>query len=285
YRWKSFFADEDRPEKPRRYGVTEVGGSRYSLLSRNSLQDLLESIGDFVDGLKLTGGSNSSSMSKTYIKEVIDIAHNYGVYVSTGDWAKHLHRGGHYAFKQHIEECKELGFDAIEIDVGSQGLPEEILLRYVRLIKNAGLRANPRFSTKFNSADIPANSDRAFGAYVVPAVPPTSEIVEDVDLMIRRAERCIKLGADMIVICADDVCKQEGEHVRGDLIAKLVGRIGIERAMFEASDPKTSEWLIKQYGTRVNLAVDHSGVMDLECLRCGNLGEDHVSVLGPSYFI
>lgn len=38
YRWKSFEEDEDRPEKPRRYGVTEIRGPHYSSFNQNLLQ-------------------------------------------------------------------------------------------------------------------------------------------------------------------------------------------------------------------------------------------------------
>ncbi|CAA3016282.1 protein HEAT-STRESS-ASSOCIATED 32 [Olea europaea var. sylvestris] len=282
YRWKSFFEDEDRPEKPRRYGVTEVRGPHYSLFSQNLLQDVFESMGQFVDGLKFTGGSHSL-MSKSYIKEVTDMAHKHDVYVSTGDWAEHLLRKGPSSFKEYIEECKQMGFDTIEIDVGTLGVPEETLLRYVRLIKSGGLRAKPLFTVKVNKSDIPSNMDRAFGAYVAPAAR-TSELVEDVGLLIRKAERCLEAGADMIMIDADDICRQ-ADSVRADIIAKVISRLGLEKTMFEASNPKTSEWFIKQYGPKVNLHVDHSQVMNLECLRGGNLGKNHVSVLGSSYFL
>ncbi|KAL2475546.1 Aldolase-type TIM barrel family protein [Abeliophyllum distichum] len=282
YRWKSFFEDEDRPEKPRRYGVTEVRGPHYSLFSQNLLQDVFESMGQFVDGLKFTGGSHSL-MSKSYIKEVTDLAHKHNVYVSTGDWAEHLLRKGPSAFKEYIEECKQMGFDTIEIDVGTLGVPEETLLRYVRLIKSGGLRAKPLFAVKVNKSDIPPNGDRAFGAYVIPATR-TSELVEDVGLLIRKAERCLEAGADMIMIDADDICRQ-ADSVRADIIAKVISRLGLEKTMFEASNPKTSEWFIKQYGPKVNLNVDHSHVMNLECLRGQNLGKNHASVLGSSYFL
>lgn len=79
-----------------------------------------------------------------------------------------------------------------------------------------------------------------------------AELVEDVDLLIRRAERCLEAGADMILIDADDVCKQ-ADHMRADIIAKIIGRLGIEKTMFEASNQKASEWFIKQYGPKVNV--------------------------------
>ncbi|KAM6584036.1 hypothetical protein CsatB_011038 [Cannabis sativa] len=101
YRWKNFQEDEDRPEKPR-FGVTEMRGPHYTLLSQNLLQDISESMGQFVDGLKFNGGSHSL-MPKSFVKKVIDMAHQHDIYVSTGDWAKHLLRKGPSAFSQYLE--------------------------------------------------------------------------------------------------------------------------------------------------------------------------------------
>ncbi|KAI9121293.1 hypothetical protein K1719_008326 [Acacia pycnantha] len=282
YRWKSFEENEDRPEKPRRYGVTEMRGPHYSLLNQNVLQDIFESMGEFVDGLKFSGGSHSL-IPKTVIREMIDMAHQHDVYVSTGNWAEHMVGKGPSGFKEYIEECKQLGFDTIELNAGSLGVPEETFLRFVRMIKSGGLKAKPHFEVKFNKSDIPKGGDRAFGAYVPPA-PRSSEFVEDADLLIRRAERCLEAGADMIMIDADDICKH-ADSMRADIIAKVIGRLGIEKIMFEASNQGTSEWFIKRYGPNVNLFVDHSHVMDVECLRGRNLGSNHSSVLGSSYFM
>ncbi|RZC56845.1 hypothetical protein C5167_015701 [Papaver somniferum] len=74
----------------------------------------------------------------------------------------------------------------------------------------------------------------------------------------------------MIMIDADDVCKY-ADSLRADIVAKIVSRLGLEKTMFEASNSKISEWFVKRYGPRVNLFVDHSQVMDLECLRGGSL--------------
>ncbi|KAM3193460.1 hypothetical protein ACQJBY_070209 [Aegilops geniculata] len=238
---------DDRPEKPRRYGVTEMRSPCYSFRpAHHALQEILDNIGPFVDGLKFSGGSHSL-MGKELIREITDLAHKHDMYVSTGDWAEHLLRQGPSSFKQYVE------------------LPEEAILRLVRLIKNTGLRAKPLFSVKFDSSDIPAAGDRAFGAYVAP-VKQSSERVEDIDLLIRRAERCLEAGADMIMIDADDVC-QRADSLRADIIAKIVGRLGLERTMFETSGANTSEWFVKRYGPRVNLFADHSEVMNLERLR------------------
>ena len=77
-----------------------------------------------------------------------------------------------------------------------------------------------------------------------------AEVVEDVDLLIRRAERCLEAGADMIMIDADDLCK-DADRLRADIVAKIIGRLGIEKTMFEASNSRTSEWFVKRYGPKV----------------------------------
>ncbi|KAL4563121.1 hypothetical protein LXL04_027154 [Taraxacum kok-saghyz] len=283
YRWKSFVEDQDRPEKPRRFGVTEIRGPNHtSLFSQNLLQDMLESVGQFVDGLKFTGGSESL-MPKSFIKEATKLAHKHDIYVSTGDWAEYLLQKGSSSFKEYIQECKQLGFDTVELNMSLLDLPEETLLRYIRLIKSEGLKVKPQFAVKFNKAEIPPIRARAYGAYVVPS-PPTSERVEDVDFLIRRAERCLEAGADMITIDAEDVCKYV-DSVRSDIIAKVIGRLGLQNTMFETSNAKTSEWFIKQYGPNVNLFIDHSQVLDLECIRGRNLGKNNKSVLDSSFFL
>lgn len=69
-----------------------------------------------------------------------------------------------------------MGIDTIELDVTSLDIPEETLLRYVRLIKSDGLQVRPQFSVKFNKSDIPLSSNRAFGAYVVPSPRSSGEL-------------------------------------------------------------------------------------------------------------
>lgn len=66
-----------------------------------------------------------------------------------------------------------MGFDTIELNVGTLKIPEEALLRFVRLIKSGGLKAKPIFTVKVDSSDVPVGSHRAFGAYIAP-VPQNS---------------------------------------------------------------------------------------------------------------
>ncbi|KAB2637512.1 hypothetical protein D8674_028046 [Pyrus ussuriensis x Pyrus communis] len=147
-------------------------------------------------------------------------------------------------------ECKSLGFDTIELNEGSLELPEETLLRFVCLIKIGGLKVKSQFAIRFNKSDIPSFSetdDFFLHSSFRLLLFDCDEFVEDVDLLITRAERCLEAGAVMRAINADDVCKHAGS-MQADIIARVIGRLGAEKTVFEASNPRTSEWFIKQYG-------------------------------------
>jgi phosphosulfolactate synthase (CoM biosynthesis protein A) len=66
------------------------------------------------------------------------------------------------------------------------------------------------------------------------------------------------------------------ETWRTDVIARVADGLGLERVMFEAADPAGFTWYINQYGADVNLFVDHSQIVQLECLRSGIWGTKDV---------
>ncbi|GKE80963.1 protein heat-stress-associated 32, partial [Tanacetum coccineum] len=113
------------------------------------------------DGLKFIGGSQSL-MPESFIRETTKLAHEHDIYVSTGDWAEYLHQKGYSSFKEYIEECKQFEFDTVELNTRLLDVPEDTLLRYIRLIKSKGLRAKPQFVLKFNQADILPTHERAY---------------------------------------------------------------------------------------------------------------------------
>jgi phosphosulfolactate synthase (CoM biosynthesis protein A) len=59
---------------------------------------------------------------------------------------------------------------------------------------------------------------------------------------------------------------------RMDVPAKFVNALGLEKVMFEAAEPEVFAWYVKNYGPEVNVFVDHSQIVQLECLRSGDLG-------------
>ena len=54
--------------------------------------------------------------------------------------------------------------------------------------------------------------------------------------------------------------------------ARGLEELGVEKLMFQAADPDVFAWYIKNYGAHVNLFVDHSQIVQLECLRAGIWG-------------
>ncbi len=53
----TFLKMNDRGGKPRRRGITEIRGPYYTPMGRRYLEDVLETMGAYVDSLKFAGGS------------------------------------------------------------------------------------------------------------------------------------------------------------------------------------------------------------------------------------
>ena len=69
----SFLRLNDRPAKPRTRGITEIRGPYYTPMGKRYLQDVLETMGAYVDSLKFAGGS-FTLMPRQAVKELIDLA-------------------------------------------------------------------------------------------------------------------------------------------------------------------------------------------------------------------
>lgn len=53
----AFLKVNERAPKPRKCGVTEIRGPYYTPLGKRQLEDILETMGNYVDALKFAGGS------------------------------------------------------------------------------------------------------------------------------------------------------------------------------------------------------------------------------------
>src|SRR4030065_1224645 len=118
----SFIKVNERPPKPRSRGVTEIRGPYYAPMGKRYLQDVLETMGAYVDALKFAGGS-FSLMPRQAVKELIDLCHDHDVLVDTGGFMEYVLTQGKDAVERYIAECKNLGFDIIEISCGFITLP------------------------------------------------------------------------------------------------------------------------------------------------------------------
>jgi len=98
-----------------------------------------------------------------------------------------------------------------------------------------------------------------------------AEGTRDPSWAIAQAKRFLDAGAGIIMIESEGITENV-DRWRTDVPARFIDEIGMEKLMFEAADPDVFEWYIKNYGADVNLFVDHSQIVQLECLRAGIWG-------------
>jgi phosphosulfolactate synthase (CoM biosynthesis protein A) len=253
-----FLRSNDRHAKPRTRGVTEIRGPYYSVMGPRYLEDVLETMGDHVDALKFAGGS-FTLMPEPALRAIVETAHEHDVLVSTGGFVEHVLTQGPHAVDLYIDECARLGFDIVEISAGFISIPTDDILRLVERVQRAGLKAKPEVGIQFGAggATTPGELEQ--------------EGTKDVGAAIEIAYRALDAGAYMVMIESEGIT-EEVTTWRTDVVSEIVSRLGIEKVMFEAADPEVFGWYVKNYGPDVNLFVDHSQIVQLECLRRGVWG-------------
>ncbi|MBI1915292.1 MAG: phosphosulfolactate synthase [Planctomycetes bacterium] len=254
----SFLRVNRRQGKPRSVGVTEVRGPYYTPLGKRYLADLLESMGDYVDTLKFAGGS-FALLPRKVLAELIELCHAHQVQVSTGGFLEYVLTQGTKAVDAYLAECKDLGFDLVEVSSGFVTLPADDLVALTKAVLRAGLKAKPEVGIQFGAG----------GASSVEALQ--AEGTRDASLAIQLARRHLEAGAPLIMIESEGITENVAAW-RTDVVARLVDALGPEKLMFEAADPRVFTWYVKTYGPEVNLFVDHSQIVQLECLRSGIWG-------------
>lgn len=253
-----FLHFNQRPRKPRQRGITEIRGPYYTPMGKRYLQDILETMGHYVDALKFAGGS-FALMPRQAVKELLELCHQHDVLVSTGGFIERVLTQGPEAVHRYIDECKTLGFDIIEISSGFITIPSDDWLRLVERVQKAGLKAKPEVGIQFGANGATSTAELA------------SEGTRDPELAIAQARRFLEAGAYMIMIESEGITENVTQW-RTDVIGRFVNALGLERLMFEAADPEVFAWYVKNYGVDVNLFVDHSQIVQLECLRSGLWG-------------
>jgi len=254
----SFLRMNHRPAKPRRSGITEIRGPYYTPMGKRYLEDVLETMGVYVDSLKFAGGS-FSLMPAAALKEIIEVCHRYDVLVSTGGFLEYVLAQGPAAVDCYLRECRNVGFDIVEISCGFVTIPMDDWLRLVEKVRGYGLKPKPEVGIQFGAGGATA------------AAELESEGTRDAGWAIHQMQRLLSAGAEIIMVESEGITENV-KNWRSDVAAKFVTAIGLERLMFEAADPEVFAWYIKNYGPSVNLFVDHSQIVQLECLRAGIWG-------------
>lgn len=255
----AFLQTNERQEKPRTQGVTEIRGPYYTVMGKRYLEDILETMGDYVDSVKFAGGS-FSLMPRKALVEFIETAHRHDVIVSTGGFIEYVLTQGAEAVDRYIKECRDLGFDIVEISCGFIRIPTDDWLRLVERVQKAGLKAKPEVGVQFGAGG---------GATTVAELE--AEGTQDPGWMVAQARRFLEAGAYMIMIESEGITENV-KRWRTEVVSTVINGLGLEKVMFEAAEPEVFGWYIKNYGPEVNLFVDHSQIVQLESLRRGIWG-------------
>lgn len=253
-----FLRMNKRQSKPRTLGITEIRGPYYTPMGKRYLEDILETMGEYIDSLKFAGGS-FTLMPENVLREIIDLAHSFDVIVSTGGFIEYVLTQGEEAVEQYIKTCLNLGFDIIEVSTGFITIPTDDWLRIIEKVEKFGLKVKPEVGVQFGAG----------GATSVEELE--AEGIRDPEWMIIQAKRFLEAGAYMIMIESEGIT----ENVRAwqmDPVSRIINALGLEKLMFEAADPEVFSWYVKNYGPEVNLFVDHSQIVQLECQRRGIWG-------------
>jgi len=253
-----FLHINERGGKPRRTGVTEIRGPYYTPLGKRALLDILETMGAYVDIFKFSGGS-FSLMPESAVRDLIDTCHSHDVLVSTGGFIEHVLTMGPEAVDRYLEECKRLGFDVVEVSSGFIAIPDDDLVRLVEKVRNLDMLPKPEVGIQFGAGGASSVAELA------------AEGVSDPFRAIRQAKRYLEAGAHLVMIESEGITEQV-KAWRTDVPARFINELGLDKVMFEAADPEVFSWYVKSYGPEVNLFVDHSQIVQLECLRSGIWG-------------
>ena len=254
----AFLLTNERDTKPRSRGLTEIRGPYYTAMGKRYLQDVLETMSTYVDSLKFAGGS-FTLMPGHIVRELIELCHAHQVTVSTGGFIERVLTQGPEAVDRYIACCKDLGFDTIELSSGFITLQVDDWLRLVDRVQSAGLQAKPEIGIQFGAG----------GASGV--VELQTQGTRDPEWAIAQGKRFLEAGVPMLMIESEGITEDVREW-RTDVVARMIDVLGLEHVMFEAADPDVFAWYVKNYGADVNLFVDHSQIVQLECLRSGVWG-------------
>lgn len=257
----TFLNMNQRADKPRKTGLTEIRAAYYTPMGPRYLKDVLETMHPYVDSIKFAGGS-FTLYPDAALKAVVDVAHEHDVMVSTGGFMEYVLTQGEAAVDAYIKAVKNAGFDIVELSAGFITLPTDDWLKLIEKVNAAGMKAKPEVGVLFG-----AGGDTPEAMMEGALQDPTHAI--------NQAERFIDAGAYLIMLESEGITENV-EVWRTDVPAAFVNRLGLEKIMFEASDPQVFAWYVQNYGPEVNVFVDHSQIVQLETLRRGIWGPNQL---------
>src|SRR5258708_16552862 len=220
-----FIRLNQRATKPRQIGLTEIRGPYYAVMGTRYLSDILETVGEYVDGVKYAAGS-FALMPRARVREINDLAHRHNAYISTGGFIEHvLAHEGAGAVKRYLGECQDLGFDVVELSTRFITLPPDDLIALVKTVAQAGIKAKPELGIQFGAGGATAAAELA------------AEGTRDVRWVIGLASRRLGARASQILM-ESQVITENVSTMRTAAVAAILHGLGPPPGRFRAADPQ-----------------------------------------------
>ena len=219
------------------------------------VEDYLKVCGDYIDFVKF-GWGTSAVIDRDIVKEKINYYKDYGIKVYPGGTLfEYAYVKG--KFDEFLDECRELGFEAVEISDGSSDISLEERKKAIEKAKNNGFIVLTEVGKKLPEKD-------------------KQLTIED---RINLINFDLDAGADYVIIEGRESGKgiglfdKEGK-VKKDELDILAKNVDIKRVIFEAPQKSQQVAFILKFGSSVNLAnIAFDEVISLETLRRGLRGD------------
>ncbi|MBA2858923.1 phosphosulfolactate synthase [Methanococcus maripaludis] len=224
-------------------------------LSPDFINDYLKVCGKYITFAKF-GWGTSAVQSRELVKEKIENYKKYGIKTYPGGtlfevcFSKNL-------FEEYLKECKDLGFECVEISDGSMELKPEDKDYAIKQAKKTG--------------------------FIVLSEVGKKSIVLDGELEIHERIELVKKdlesGADFVIIEGRESGKSIGlfdekGNVKKEELEILAENVDMDKIILEAPQKNQQVEFILRFGNDVNLGnISFEEVISLETLRRGLRGD------------
>ena len=194
-----FLHHNEREEKPRDKGITEIRRPYYDPMGPRELRDILETMGQYVDIYKFSGGS-FALMPEEAVTELIDVCHEFDVKVSTGGFVENVLIRDNDKVERYFKEAERLGFDIVELSSGFLAIGTDDMVRMMGIVaEDYEIEPKPEINVQFGAG----------GA-------TDSEVLEeqgqqDPEQGIEEGRRHLEAGADLLMVEAEGITEEVTE--------------------------------------------------------------------------
>jgi phosphosulfolactate synthase (CoM biosynthesis protein A) len=152
----------------------------------------------------------------------------------------------------------------VEISSGLAPIPLDDKVEIIKQVKRRGMIAKPEISLMIGAGA---------GTHVAGYKPK----LRGVDDLMKETRAHLKAGAQIMMLESEGITEDLPPNKwRTDVVKKLVSEFGFKSWMFESSDPPVFKWYLKNFGSNVNLFIDHSQIVEYTAWRTKLWGDPEI---------